>query len=425
MVTDIYPTTRKDKLTFGNGPDRQLTGFLEQPATKPDVFALFVQCFTCPKDILAASHISRTLAARGFGVLRFDFTGLGASQGNFADTTFSTHVQDVIRAADYLRENAMAPRLLIGHSLGGLAILSAAKAIPEATAVVTIATPSDPECIHRLFENGVFEDVISGTGIEKHSTPESVNQRIEDSKRFLAEISTPDFTPRLKGEIRSMRKALLVLHSPHDEVVDLRHAREIFEYALHPKSFISLDKADHLLSQREDSQYAAEMIAAWAGKYTRSPDAQETIVPEAPEIGEVLVTEIDGRFSQEIRTHQHRFLADEPIDYGGADTGPSPYELLLAGLGACTSMTIRMYANHKKLPLEKVSVLLTHEKINAEDCPECKTRKGKVDHITREIHVKGNLTPEQRKRILAIADRCPVHKTIHGEIHDQAWLKEE
>nr|VFK79597.1 MAG: putative redox protein [Candidatus Kentron sp. SD] len=426
MITDVYAAIRKEKFTFDKGQGKQLAGMLELPAAGPRAFALFAQCFTCPKDILAASHISRALAARGFGVLRFDFTGLGDSEGEFADTTFPTHIRDVIRAADYLRENFMAPALLIGHSLGGVAILSAAKAIPEAAAVATIAAPTDPECIHRLFENGAFEDLVSRAGIEKDGAPEAIRRRIGNSKRFLMGLSTPDFASRLKEEIRNLRKALLVLHSPRDEIVALGHAREIFDAALHPKSFLSLDKADHLLSRREDSQYAGESIAVWARKYIPLSDASEESSREgAPEIGEVRVTEIDGRFSQEVRTHRHRLLADEPLDYGGADTGPSPYELLLAGLGACTSMTIRMYANHKKLPLEKVSVRLVHEKIDAEDCPACETQKGKIDRITREIQVTGDITPEQRQRILAIANRCPVHKTIHGEIDDQAKLAED
>nr|VFK19748.1 MAG: putative redox protein [Candidatus Kentron sp. LFY] len=425
MFSDAYTTTRKQKVLFGNGNGQRLAGILERPATGPEAFALFAQCFTCPKDILVASRISRALAARGFGVLRFDFTGLGDSEGSFADTTFSNHIQDVIEAAGYLRETFVAPALLIGHSLGGVAVLSAARAIPEATAVVTIAAPSEPECTRRLFESGAFEAVISTIGIEKDGTPESINQCIEDSKRFLMETSTADFSTRLEEDIRAMRKALLVLHSPRDEVVDIRHAREIFETALHPKSFVSLDGADHLLTQREDCRYVAETIAAWARKYTRPLDAIESPEPEAPEIGEVMVTERDGRFSQDIRMNRHRLLADEPLDYGGADTGPSPYEFLLAGLGACTSMTIRMYANHKKLPLEKVSVRLGHEKIDARECPECTTQKGKIDRITREIRIKGDLTPDQRERILAIANRCPVHKTIHGEIDDKVWLAED
>nr|VFK58630.1 MAG: putative redox protein [Candidatus Kentron sp. UNK]VFK68498.1 MAG: putative redox protein [Candidatus Kentron sp. UNK] len=422
MVNNAYPMTRKDKLIFDNGQGKQLAGILERPAAEPNIFALFAHCFTCTKDILAASRISRALASEGIGVFRFDFTGLGDSEGSLADTTLSTHMQDIIGAADYLRERFMAPKLLIGHSLGGVAVLSTAKAIPEATAVVTIAAPSDPECIGRLFEEEALENNLSNIGIKEHSVLESVNRRIADGKGFLAEVSAPDFSSRLEQAIRGMGKALLVLHSPRDEIVDLYHARAIFEAALHPKSFVSLDSADHLLTRQEDAQYAAEIIKAWAGKYARPSAAS---VSDAPEIGEVRVTEVDGRFSQEVRTNRHSFLADEPIDYGGADTGPSPYELLLAGLGACTAMTIRMYANHKKLPLERISVLLDHEKIDARSCPECTTQKGKVDRITREIQIKGDLTPEQRKRIVAIANRCPVHKTIHGEIDDQAWLAEE
>jgi len=416
MITNTHPTTHRDKVTFDNQQDQQLSGLLDRPATDPKAFVIFAHCFTCPKDILASSHISRTLAANGFGVLRFDFTGLGQSEGDFAGTTFTTHVQDLIQAAGYLRENFAAPALLVGHSLGGLAVLSAAGAIPEVTAVATIAAPGDPECVQRLCENG-----IPDMGIEDPKMLAEIEARLKNGRHFLSDISVPE----IKEQVRAMRKALLVLHSPRDQVVGIHHAVNIFESAMHPKSFTSLDRADHLLTKREDAEYAARTIATWAERYIDTLTPAEDALSEEPEVGDVFVTEIDKRFSQEIRTHRHRFLADEPLDYGGADTGPSPYELLLAGLGACTSMTIRMYASHKKLPVERVSVRLSHEKINAKDCPDCKTKEGKVDRITREIHVEGDLTPEQRSRIINIANRCPVHRTIHGEIDDQAHLAPE
>ncbi|MBT8419639.1 MAG: alpha/beta fold hydrolase [Gammaproteobacteria bacterium] len=410
---NVQPITRREKLTFSNEQGTKLSGLLEQPATDTKAFAVLSHCFTCSKDIPAATHISRTLAARGFGVLRFDFTGLGNSEGNFADTTFSTHIRDIIQAANYLRENFAAPALLIGHSLSGVAVLSAAREIPEVAGVITIAAPGDTESIRGLLEDGVPD-----TDGEIHGMTALARQRLKDNRYFFADISAS----KIKEGIQAMGKALLVLHSPRDKVVGLQHARNIFEAARHPKSFISLDKADHLLTQREDSQYAGEIIATWAGRYIQPMNTTELPISEEPEIGEVVVTERDGRFSQEIRTNRHRLLADEPIDYGGADIGPSPYELLLAGLGACTSMTLRMYANHKKLPIERISVRLDHEKVNAKDCPNCKTQEGKVDRITREIHITGDLTPEQHRRIVAIANRCPVHKTIHGEIDDQAWV---
>nr|VFJ48753.1 MAG: putative redox protein [Candidatus Kentron sp. DK] len=405
---------RRKKLTFHNRKGEPLAGLLEQPAGKTRAFALFAHCFTCPRDILAATRISHALATRGFGVLRFDFTGFGDSEGDLAEITFSQHIRDIVSAADYLRENFAAPALLVGHSLGGTAVLSAAREIPEAAAVAAIAAPANTESIARLFEEG-----FPGADAEVMRLAALAKQRIGDGRRFLADISGD----RIREDIRALGKALLMLHSPLDTVVGLHHAREIFEAALHPKSFVSLDGADHLLTKREDSEYAGQIIAAWAGKYVRPPDA-EPADREEPEIGEVLVTEIDGRFSQEIRTHRHSLLADEPLDYGGADIGPSPYELLLASLGACTAMTIRMYANHKKLPIEKVSVRLDHEKVDAKECPDCKTKEGKVDRITREIHVEGDLTPEQRKRVATIANRCPVHRTLQGEIADRVRVVE-
>lgn len=417
-MTAPPPITRKDKPTFDNEWGEKLAGLLEQPAANTRAFALFAHCFTCPKDILAAAHISRALAAEGFGVLRFDFTGLGDSEGNFPDTTFSTHVRDILQGAAYLRENFAAPALLIGHSLGALAVLSAAKAIPEAKAVVTIAAPANPGAIGRLLEEGA--PGTDGPDDKNHEIMALMKERLESNPGFLADLSASI----REDDIRNLGKALLVLHSPRDEAVGLNHARKLFEAARHPKSFISLDGADHLLSHREDARYAARMMATWAQRYIRPMEAAPPLLEE-PEIGEVLVTELDGRFSQDIRTHRHQLLADEPLGVGGADTGPSPYELLLAGLGSCTAMTIRMYANHKKLPLKKVSVRLEHEKIDARDCPDCKTREGKVDRITRQIYVEGDLTPEQHKRIATIANRCPVHRTIHAEIDDQVSVTDQ
>ena len=304
--------------------------------------------------------------------------------------------------------------MLIGHSLGGAAVLAAANAIPEARGVATIAAPSAPEHLRRLFEDAVPRINDRGCAVVNLA-----GRKFEIKKQFLEDIAAR----KLEADIRSMRKALLLFHSPVDEVVDIAHARTIFEAAYHPKSFLSLGDADHLLSRPEDSRYVAESIAAWAERHVLLHESADARTPQEPATGEVLVQELDGRFSQEIATSKHRFLADEPVSYGGSDTGPSPYELLLAGLGACTSMTIRMYANHKKLPLEGVSVRLKHEKVPAEDCADCETATGKVDRISREIDVTGALTEEQRERILVIANRCPVHKTLYSEIDDHTWLK--
>lgn len=394
---------RAEKITFQNSNGETLAGRLETPSEPPTGVALFAHCFTCSKDIAAASRISRALSAEGIAVLRFDFTGLGNSDGDFANTNFSSNVDDLIAAADYLRREHEAPALLIGHSLGGAAVLAAADRIREARAVITIGAPSDPSHVSHLLEGSLEEIEREGA-----ATVDLAGRKFRITRRFLDDIRSQSLHER----IRKMNKALLVFHSPADRTVGIEHAREIFEAAMHPKSFISLDQADHLLSNRADSIYVGKTIAAWASRYVTTARSGTGLPAE----GEVWVSESDGRFAQDVQVAHHRLRADEPEEMGGTDTGPSPYDLLLAGLGACTSMTLRMYANHKKFPLEHVRVRLRHEKVHASDCEECETQSGKLDHISRWIEMKGELTDEQRRRLLEIADRCPVHRTLHSEI---------
>ncbi len=401
--------TRFEKLTFPGSMGTALAARLELPAAKPTAFALFAHCFTCTKDIFAAGRIAGALAEKGIAVLRFDFTGLGASEGDFANTNFSSNVADLVKAADFLRERYRAPSLLIGHSLGGAAVLAAAGEIPEALAVATIGAPADPAHVAKHFTDAIPD-------IEKSGEAEVLlaGRPFRVKKQFLDDIAGQ----RLKERIARLGKALLIFHSPTDTIVGIDNARAIYEAARHPKSFISLDDADHLLSRRADAVYVAEVLAAWAGRYIAEAGAAASEA-ERPEPGTVLVEEAGtaiGRLAQTIRAGRHRLAADEPTESGGADTGPNPYEYLLAGLGACTSMTLRLYADHKKWPLERVRVRLAHAKIHAQDCADCETKDGKIDRIERRIELAGPLDEGQRQRLLEIANKCPVHRTLESEI---------
>ncbi len=387
------------------GTGGMLDARLDSPGITPVAYALFAHCFTCTKDSVATSRISRALAEHGIAVLRFDFTGLGGSEGEFANTNFSSNVQDLVNAADYLRESARAPSLLIGHSLGGAAVLRAAAEIPEARAVVTIGAPSDPRHVQNLFAAGVGDAVAHG---EQEVT--LAGRRFLIRKQFLDDIAEH----QLSDNIHRLNRALLILHSPQDETVNIEHARAIYESALHPKSFISLDGADHLLTRKQDADYVASLVNAWVMRYL-APIEENTISDQEPRV--VLVSEAgQGAFAQNIFIGPHHLHSDEPISYGGDDAGPSPYDLLLASLGACTSMTLRMYARHKQLPLDHVEVELSHRKIHARDCGSCETKTGKIDRIDRRVRINGKLSDVQRKRLLEIADRCPVHQTLHSEV---------
>ena len=378
---------------------------LDMPAGTPRAYALFAHCFTCSKDTIAASRISGALADRGIAVFRFDFTGLGGSDGEFANTNFSSNIQDLLAAVDHLRGAGKTPSILIGHSLGGAAVLSAAAEIPETTAVVTIGAPSDPSHVQHLFTNDIKDIVTHG---ERQVM--LAGRRFLIRKQFLEDIAEQ----KILEKVRELNRALLILHSPRDDMVNIEHARKIYEAALHPKSFISLDRADHLLTRKEDAEYVASLISAWATHYLAK--FEKTTTPD-DEPRTVAVCEAgDGKFAQHVVVGPHHLRGDEPVSHGGHDTGPSPYDLLLAALGTCTSMTLRMYAEHKGLPLESVEVELSHGKIHASDCKECETETGRIDKIDRIIRITGKLNDEQRKRLLEIADKCPVHKTLHSEV---------
>jgi uncharacterized OsmC-like protein/esterase/lipase len=396
------PSRRFD---FPSREGHRLAALLDEPAAQPRAYALFAHCFTCGKDIHAAKRIAEGLTSLGIGVLRFDFTGLGASEGEFANTTFSSNVADLVAAANELRRIRRPPAILVGHSLGGAAVLAAASEAPEARAVVTIGAPCDPAHVTGLLKNHIAE---IGAGGEVEVTLGGRPFRIR--RAFLDDITEQ----KLNAKIANLRKALLIFHSPTDELVGIENASRIFTAARHPKSFVSLAGADHLLSRRSDASYVANVIRAWAERYL---DVANVAPDAGNEARSVVVRETrQGRFQQEVTVGPHRFLSDEPTDVGGLDSGPGPYDLLLAGLGACTAMTLRLYAERKMLPLDQVTVRLSHGRIHAVDCEHCETKEGFIDRIDRAITLHGNLEQEQRHRLLEIADKCPVHRTLTSEI---------
>lgn len=395
------------KLTFENSQGNTLSGALELPDQKPLGYALFAHCFSCGKDIPAATRISRSLVEKGFAVFRFDFTGLGGSNGDFGNTNFSSNVSDLVSASELLKEQYQAPSLLIGHSLGGAAVLAAAGHIPEAQAVITIGAPSDPEHVSHLFSDQV--ETIEKKGV----APVKLGARTFNiTKQFLTDISNHN----MKEHISNLGKALLVFHSPRDTTVSIDEASKIFTAAKHPRSFISLDQADHLLTDAADATYVGHTIAAWVERYVSTSPSHKESLP-SPEKGHVIVKEENKAFLRHIKTDHHDWLADEPLAMGGGNLGPDPYEMLLAALGTCTSMTIRMYANHKKWPLDDLDVELSHSREHCQDSAECEQSGQQIDLITRNITLIGEeLTDEQRQRLLQIAGKCPVHKTLENKI---------
>ena len=389
-------TARIERVTFPGSQQAQLAARLDLPAGPPRAFALFAHCFTCGKDIAAASRIANALTDLGFGVLRFDFTGLGMSEGEFENTNFTSNAGDLIAAADWLRRDHRAPQLLVGHSLGGAAVLAVAADIPEVRAVATIGAPASPENVTAHFESSL--DEIAATG---SAEVQLAGRPFRSRQQFVDDLRNHVITDR----VAIMKRALLVLHSPVDNTVSIDHASEIFRAARHPKSFVSLDGADHLLTNRDDARFAANAIGAFADRSI----VDESGALDAP------------RASASVVVGRHRLLADEPESVGGFDAGPSPYDFLGAALGACTSMTLRMYADRKQVPLDRVTVEVSHGKVHSNDCVECADntnldgRTGMIDRFERTITIEGDdLTDEHRVKLLEIADKCPVHRTLES-----------
>lgn len=401
-----------EKISFPGASGATLAARLDRPEGPVRAAAILAHCFTCSKDIAGARRIAGRLAALGVAVLRFDFTGLGHSEGEFANTNFSSNVADLSAAASWMEAQGMPAQLLIGHSLGGAAALKAAPDIASLKAVVTIGTPADPAHVARNFGGKLDEIREKGSAIVTLG-----GREIEIRRQFLDDISAAslaDALPRLGA-------ALLVLHAPRDAVVAIDNASTIFIAARHPKSFVSLDDADHMISREADAEYTAELISSWSSRYLDL--APEPARPEAPE-GVVRVAEAEASgFRQDITIDgRHQLVADEPESMGGTDMGPSPYQLLSAALGACTTMTLRMYARHKGIALTHVACDVTHNKQHAKDCEDCEKSKLKQDVFRRRIRLEGDLTDDHRASLLAIADKCPVHRTLHAQARIETEL---
>ncbi len=396
------------KIEFPGATGANLAARLDLPA-RPRAFALFAHCFTCGKDIFAAARIAERLTASDIAVLRFDFTGIGSSEGEFANTNFSSNVRDLVAAASYLRQHHAAPSLLIGHSLGGAAVLAGAPQLPEATAVVTIGAPASAAHVVHNFAADLANIAEKGTAAVTLG-----GRTFTITKQFLDDIEGQNFIDGLAN----MKKALLVCHSPRDEYVGIENANAIFMAARHPRSFLSLDTADHLVHKRADAIYLADVIAAWASRYLPAAEEAAALPPGVVEVSETRT----GHLMQRVRAGRHVLIADEPIAAGGDDAGPGPYDYLLAALGACTSMTMRLYAERKGIAAERIAVRLSHRKVHAEDCADCETREGNIGEITRDIVIDGDLSEAERARLLLIADRCPVHATLTHEIKVRSRL---
>ena len=398
--------------TFRNKAGEELSGVLELPINQqPHNFVLFAHCFTCNKNFMAVKNIGRALTSNGFGVLRFDFTGLGESEGNFADTNFSGNVEDIIAAADFLKQEYHAPTLLVGHSLGGAAVIFAAQQLASIRAVATIAAPSSPQHVKHLLKSKISE--IKEKGL---STVNLGGRDFTIKEQFLQDLESQ----KLKDVLEDLEKSILVLHSPQDATVELKNAEELYRAARHPKSFVSLDGADHLLTNKEDSKYAGAVIAAWALRYLRIPQQEKLISKH-----QVVANLGKEGFTTQVRAGIHYFLTDEPESMGGNDYGPTPYDYLSTALAACTSMTIQMYARRKKLPLENVETHVNYGKQHAEDCEQCESSSSKIEAFEREIVLKGDLDEQQRKKLLEIANKCPVHRTLKSEVLIHSKLNDE
>jgi putative redox protein len=406
---------KSERVEFQGSQGDRLAARLELPAGTPRAYAIFAHCFSCSKDIHAGSRIARRLAARGIAVLRFDFTGLGQSEGDFANTNFSSNVDDLVLAAEFLEREHAAPALLIGHSLGGAAVIVAAHRLPSVRAVAAVGAPADAAHVAHQFDAHL--DEINETGEAEVSL---AGRPFRIRKQFLEDIGEQ----KVEEAAATLKRPLLIAHSPIDATVGVENATRLFLAAKHPKSFVSLDQADHLLSDSDDAEHAADIIAAWADRYAADSDTPEP--PRKAKGDGVVVRETgQGKFQNHVVVGDQVYLADEPASYGGTGTGPTPYQYLAAGLGACTVMTMRMYAEHKGWAVDRMGVELHHEKGHAEDCAACVDgQERKVDIIEKTITIEGELSEDQRQRLLEIADKCPVHRTLNSPVVIRTELAE-
>lgn len=398
------------RVTFLNQGGEKLVGRLDLPVDKKPVnFAIFAHCFTCGKDLKAAKNITLALAQKGFGILRFDFTGLGQSEGDFEDTNFTSNVNDISAAADFLTKNYKAPVLLIGHSLGGTAVVLSGVNMKSVKAVATIGAPFSPKHVLKLIKKDI--DLIEQKG---EATVEIAGRPFKIKSQFIQDLQKQGIAELLN---KARGKALLVMHAPQDDTVGIENAKDMYNAAHHPKSFISLDGADHLLSSSEDSLYVGQIIASWIARYVPVEDEQ------ALESNHQVVARIEeGPFLTEILAGTHHIIADEPKSVGGENLGPSPYELLSAGLGACTAMTLKMYASRKKLEIEEIQVHLNFDNDYLSDCEKCVDEDRKIGRFERIIEIRGNLSESEKNKLLQIANKCPVHKTLEQGVEVKTTL---
>jgi putative redox protein len=407
-AADTRDTMKEQRLTFPGSNGDQLSARLGLPADgEVQATALFAHCFTCSKDLRAAVNISRALNQAGIAVLRFDFTGLGESEGDFADTTFSSNIEDLIAAANSLAEELEAPSILVGHSLGGAAVLQAAGRIPSVKAVATIGAPADPGHVTHLFD-------ASLETIDREGSAEIVlaGRPFTVKREFVRDLAAH----RMEEAVGSLGRALLILHSPVDRIVGVENAAQLYKAARHPKSFVSLDDADHLLLDPADSLYVGTVLAAWASRYIGIRAEREATEAQLESDGRIASRTESGAFRTEILARGHALVADEPTAVGGEDLGPTPYDLLASGLAACTSITLRIYADRKSWPLETATVRVRHRRIHARDGERCEGEDARLDKMDREVVLSGELSQEQRQRLLEIADRCPVHRTLDAGV---------
>ncbi|MBD60174.1 MAG: hydrolase [Citromicrobium sp.] len=394
-----------EKLSIRTPAGHDLAGSLELPTGLVRGAALFAHCFTCTKQSKAAVEVTRALAEQGIACLRFDFTGLGGSGGDFGRAGFASDVEDLVASANHLCDRFGSQILLIGHSLGGAAVLAAADMIgrDRIAAIATIGAPADVP--HVL---GNIEGDLEAIERDGEGEVTIAGRAFHLSREFLDKTRAID----LPQEVGRLKLPILIAHSPTDEVVGVDNASTLFTAALHPKSFVSLAGADHLLTRAEDAHFIADVIAAWGARYL--PMKEDWPMPEDG----VVVCTGNGKFGTEVHTASHRFVADEPRSYGGDDTGPTPYDLLLAALGTCTAMTMKMYADRKGLPFEGARIALTHERGHAQDCDHCEEQDAQIQALNRVITLLGDgLTAEQRDKLMEIADKCPVHRTLEGHLH--------
>jgi len=400
------------KVTFKNKEGHNLYGNLELPVDqKPHNFALFAHCFTCNKNFFAVKNISDALTAKGFGVLRFDFTGLGESEGEFSDSNFSGNVEDLLAASEYLKIKYKSPSLLIGHSLGGAAVLFAAQKLPDVTAIATIGAPSSVKHVQHLIESNLNE--ITSNGMARVNIG---GRPFNIKKQFLDDLKKQE----LIKIVPELGKSLLILHSPQDTIVGIKNAEELYKAAKHPKSFVSLNGADHLLSKKEDSLYAGEIIGSWAHRYLEIPKVSTLKTKH-----DVVAFLGDEGFTTQIKAGNHFFLADEPEEVGGNNFGPTPYDLVSAGLAACTSMTVQMYAKRKGWKLEQVETHVNYSKEHAIDSQKPEDVSAKIDTFKRDLIIKSDLDEKKIQRLLEIANKCPVHKTLHSTTQIITSLRKE